>query len=323
MFRRNAPIGLKSRQSACEPHPRLGIITNVNDLERSAAEHKSLDRSNYSPLESFPARIARLFESVPCSSILPCMRFAVIGNPVAHSLSPAMHTAAYAAIGLDHEYTAILVENLDQQFNDLQTLTGINVTIPHKEAILTFCEPDEFARRAGSVNTVDFCTRKGINTDGPGFLDVLPDQAQRILILGAGGTARALALALEGKDLTIWNRTEARAQQILKDLDIRGRVSSTPDLHGYDVIVNATATGLSGERLPLDWGRADTGTVAIELAYGKAPTRFEQDAASAGLKTIDGRELLIAQGARSFHWWLGIDAPIEAMRAAVYGQGEA
>jgi shikimate dehydrogenase len=252
------------------------------------------------------------------------MLFAVIGNPVAHSLSPAMHRAAYRALGLDHDYEKLEVTDLPGQIEDIMKLDGINVTIPHKEAVAAYCQPDDFANRAGSVNTIDWRTNQGINTDGPGFLDILPEGVQNVLILGAGGTTRSLALALTQalKQVTIWNRTEARAHQLLNDLDIHARVSSIPDLRGQDAIVNATATGLTGEVLPLDWGQAEAGAIAIELAYGKEPTPFEHDAARAGLRTIDGRELLIAQGARSFKWWLGIDAPVEAMRAAVYGQGE-
>lgn len=252
------------------------------------------------------------------------MRFAVIGDPVAHSLSPAMHSAAYRALGLDHSYERLHVTDLEVQIDAIKNFDGINITVPHKESITRFCEPDAFAKRAGSVNTVDWRTGAGINTDGPGFLDNLPEGVKTILILGAGGTTRSIALALDlaGFDVTIFNRTRERAERLVSELDISSRVSSIPELAGVDVIVNATSAGLKGERLPLDWGRVQRHAVAIELAYGKDPTPFELDAATTGLKAINGRELLIAQGARSFEWWLGIPAPIEAMRGAVYGESE-
>lgn len=252
------------------------------------------------------------------------MRFAVIGNPISHSLSPAMHGAAYRALGLDHEYAAMQVVDLAAEIDATKAFDGINVTVPHKENILDFCKPDDFARRAGAVNTVNWSTGDGINTDGPGFLDILPEGFESLLLLGAGGTTRSLALALTlaGKRVTIWNRTESRARELVRDLEIEAGVSSFLDPQGMDVIVNSTSASLAEERLPLDWGRAEASAVAIDLAYGKEPTIFEADAALAGLRTIDGRELLVAQGARSFTWWLGIEAPIEAMRMAVYGQGE-
>lgn len=252
------------------------------------------------------------------------MHFAVIGNPISHSLSPAMHGAAYRALGLDHTYVARLTEDLNADIDLIKQFDGVNVTVPHKESMLAHCRPDAFAQRAGAVNTVDWRTGRGINTDGPGFVDILPPGAERVFILGAGGTTRALALALAlaGKEVTIWNRTPARAEAIVNELAIPARVSLEINLHGQDLIVNATSASLAGQRLPLDWGQAESGAVAFDLGYGKEPTLFETDAAAAGLKTIDGRELLIAQGARSFTWWLGIEAPIEAMRNAVYGRGE-
>lgn len=249
------------------------------------------------------------------------MRFAVIGDPIAHSLSPAMHAAAYAALSLDHTYERLHVTDLPGQIDGVRGFDGVNVTVPHKEAIAAYCRLDDFARRAGSVNTVNWQSGEGINTDGPGFLDILPEGATQVLILGAGGTTRSVALALDlaGYSTTIWNRTVERAERLVKELEIGTRVSSLPELTGFDVIVNATSAGLKGERLPLDWGRVQPNAVAVELAYGKEPTPFEQDARTAGIRTIDGRELLLAQGARSFEWWLGIPAPREAMRRAIYG----
>lgn len=250
------------------------------------------------------------------------MRFAVIGNPVAHSLSPAMHSAAYRALSLEHEYVKVQIEDIAAEIGTILEFDGVNVTVPHKETILKFCDPDDFARRAGSANTLK--RGSGINTDGSGFLDILPEEVETVLILGAGGTARSIALALvmAGKRVTVWNRTQERAIRLVNDLDIRAEVSSHLDLRGQEAIVNATSTGLTGDSLPIEWDQADTGAIAYEVAYGTVSTDFELAAERAGLKSVGGRELLIAQGARSFEWWLGIPAPIEAMRSAVYGKGE-
>jgi shikimate dehydrogenase len=234
-----------------------------------------------------------------------------------------MHMAAYRALGLDHEYESVQVLDVGAEIGAIRRFDGINVTVPHKEAILAYCHPDDFARRAGSANTVNWITGEAINTDGPGFLDLLPKDVRRVLILGAGGTSRALtlALALAGIEVSLWNRTRERAEQLIRDLDVPAKVCSRPDLSGQEAIVNATPTGLTGEPLPVDWGKAERDALAFELSYGAVPSEFELAAERAGLEVIGGRELLIAQGARSFEWWLGQPAPREAMREAVYGKG--
>jgi len=234
-----------------------------------------------------------------------------------------MHTAAYQALGLEHRYERLHVTNVKESLEVIRRFDGVNVTVPHKESILEHCEPDEFARRAGAVNTVNWHTNRGINTDGLGFVDLVPREVNRILILGAGGTSRALTLALSlaGKEVTLWNRTRERAEKLVSDLEVDAQVCSFPDLRGQEAVVNATPTGLTGDTLPVDWGDAEQGALAFELAYGECPTEFEFAAERAGLKVVGGRELLIAQGARSFEWWLDLPAPREAMRAAVYGKG--
>ncbi|MEQ1936044.1 MAG: shikimate dehydrogenase, partial [Fimbriimonadaceae bacterium] len=251
------------------------------------------------------------------------MRFGVIGDPVSHSLSPRMHRAAYCALGLDHSYDAftVLPANLGTLAQRFDEFKGLNVTVPHKEAVCAYFALDEFAIRAGAVNTIDLLTSRAINTDGPGFLDLIEGMGiEKVLLLGAGGSTRSIALALCLSDyqVSIWNRTQGRAEQLVNDLEIPAQVSSKLDLTGFDLVVNATSSSLQGESLPNDWSRAEPNAVFCDLYYTAGETPFAKDARRAGGQVIDGRELLVAQGARSFEWWLETEAPRDAMRQAVY-----
>lgn len=252
-------------------------------------------------------------------------RFAVIGDPVGHSLSPRMHEAAYRELGMSHVYEAIRVPagGVAAHLGRLsdEGFAGVNVTVPHKEEALAFGEPDEFCQRARAVNTIDLRTGKGKNTDAPGFLAVLARHGagSRVLLLGAGGSARALALAMgdAGYELAIWNRTEARAVELAGSCGGRAVSGWSGD---FDVIVNATSASLTGE-LPLDPALiqppASAGGLAIDLYYAGGPTPFMAAFADRGWSTLDGRELLVEQGALAFEFWLDVEAPREAMRAAV------
>ena len=253
-------------------------------------------------------------------------RFAVIGDPVAHSLSPAMHEAAYRALSLDHSYEAIRVapDDVVASLERLKTegFAGVNVTVPHKEEALGFGSPDEFCLHARAVNTIDLRSGTGINTDAPGFLSVLSERAvgKSVLMLGAGGSARALALAMAeaGYPLAIWNRTPERATELAALCG--GRAVEQVAFRDFDVVVNATSASLLGE-VPLPVASASPpgarGGLAIDLYYTGGPTAFMSAMSAQGWTTLDGRELLVEQGALAFTFWLGVPAPIEAMRAAV------
>ncbi|MEQ1823030.1 MAG: shikimate dehydrogenase [Fimbriimonadaceae bacterium] len=252
------------------------------------------------------------------------VRFGVIGDPVSHSLSPKMHRAAYAALGLDHNYEACLVKRedlggLQKNFSDFE---GLNVTVPHKEAVCAYFALDEFAIRTGAANTLNLRTGQGINTDGWGFVEVIAGLGvERVLVAGAGGTARSimLALTLAGYRVSLWNRNLARAAALVSELDVPAQVCSSLDIKGQDLVVNATSSSLKGESLPIDWSCREPQTVFCDLYYSSGGTVFAKEARAAGANTIDGRELLVAQGALSFEWWLETEAPREVMRAAVFG----
>lgn len=258
----------------------------------------------------------------------PPADYAVIGDPIGHSLSPAMHQAAYRALGLELRYEAIQVPRgeVPRAFSHLKDLgyRGVNVTVPHKEeAFLWLSDPDEACRRIGSANTLDLVTGRGTSTDGPGFLDTLADlgvpASARFLILGAGGTARALvdAVARAGYEVKLWNRTRERAEELRMELGPDFTIVREPSPERADVIVDATSASRTGQFVPLDWSRATPGALAYDVSYGAAPSAFLRAAEGKGLRTVDGRALLAAQGARSLEWWLGVIAPRAVMREAL------
>ncbi|HVT11747.1 MAG TPA: shikimate dehydrogenase [Fimbriimonadaceae bacterium] len=249
--------------------------------------------------------------------------FAVIGDPVAHSLSPRMHAAAFATRGESYSYEAIRVPpgEVAEAIARLRSLgyRGLNVTVPLKsEARMAMRTVGEFAARCDAVNTIRLEDLYGINTDGAGFLDTLPAfDRKSALILGAGGSARAiaLALALDGYNLRIFNRTAERAISLVRELGIDAEVVDNPAPQDVQLILNATSASLHGESLPISFASAASGALAYDLVYGDTP--FLRAARAAGLKTLDGKALLVAQGARSLEFWLGGVAPREAMMEAI------
>jgi shikimate dehydrogenase len=258
----------------------------------------------------------------------PPAEFAVIGDPVAHSVSPRMQTAALRALGLEDRYVAIRVppEEVASALDCLKTLgyRGINVTVPHKAAVIPWLATVEpFAKEANAVNTIRMEDRSGINTDAEGFLDTVRELGVEppgpVLLLGAGGSARALALALHrhGYGLAVYNRTRPRAEEMVRDLRLDAAVLDDPDPADAMLIVNTTSSSLAGEPLPIDWARARQRAVAYDLMYGAASEPFLTAARQRGLRAVDGLGLLVAQGARSLEWWLGRPAPRDVMAEAI------
>jgi len=140
------------------------------------------------------------------------------------------------------------------------------------------------------------------------------------LLLGAGGSARALAIGLVGAgyDLRLYNRTFAKAGALAADLELSGtQILREADPGGASLIVNTTSASLANEEIPVLWQRAEPGALAYDLMYAEGPTAFLRSAALHGLDTMDGRQMLVAQGARSFEWWLGIPAPRDVMLQAI------
>ncbi len=251
--------------------------------------------------------------------------FAVIGDPVGHSWSPKMHTAAYEALGLKLTYEAIHVplEEFDEAMESLIKLgyNGVNVTLPLKFNAFGWAEVEPESLAFGAINTVDLRTRVGCNTDAPGFLDTLRqfeiEAPGPVLLLGAGGTSNALARALVGAgfEVRIYNRTPEKAEELADQ--VGASFTFEPDVRDASLVLNTTSAGISGPALDIAWGAARSDAIAYDVMYGAAPTIFLEDAEKAGFRAVDGRHMLVAQGARSFEWWLGVPAPRDIMLRSI------
>jgi shikimate dehydrogenase len=262
-------------------------------------------------------------------------RLAVLGHPVSHSRSPAMQTAALEALGLSGEwaYQAIDVEPdvFEERTRALpgQGFAGVNVTIPHKEAALTVADDaSRAAREIGAANTLSFAGGRirAENTDATGLVAALPAPVggKTALVLGAGGSARAAvwALAGEGASVAVWNRTLARADELVRDLGVGATAVDAEQVasRSFEVIVNCTAIGMRDEdpfeHLPLDPERFNSESLLIDLVYAGSESRLVAEARSRSAQAIDGLEILVRQGAESLRIWTGMDPPLDVMRDA-------
>jgi shikimate dehydrogenase len=285
--------------------------------------------------------------------IPPEVRLGVLGSPVDHSLSPAMHNAALAALGSDVRFAKIecppeqLAEAIELARRD--GFLGLNLTIPHKFEALKFCtELDDTARQLGAVNTLLFDGTRtvGFNTDGPGLVRAIREAFSfdlrdlRVMILGAGGgagTAAALQCALEKcPRLVLVNRTEDKAHEVAKRAfqllhtdRLEGpedRVTVIPledvalreQLTRTDLVINATSLGMrrTDPRL-LPAAIITPDLMVYDMVYRPAVTRLLEDARNAGARTANGLSLLLHQGALSLEIWLNRPAPLDTMRAAL------
>ena len=268
----------------------------------------------------------------------------VIGHPVEHTSSPAMHNAALQALGLDYVYAAFHVEprDLPGAIDGMRALNigGLNVTVPHKAAVMEWLdEVSPEARAIGAVNTIanDRGRLTGYNTDGYGVLESLcregglQDLPARVVLLGAGGAARAILYALlqrpEVESVALLNRTAARAGQLAADLDPAGaRTQPGPldkgaaDLIGRaGLLVNSTSVGMHPHQghspLP-DPACLHADLLVLDIVYNPLRTRLMEQAEAAGARALNGLGMLAFQGARAFEIWTGRQPPVEAMLEA-------
>ncbi len=267
-------------------------------------------------------------------------RIYLLGYPLAHSISPAMHNAALLARGLRdwlYEKFPLPSEQMREMIEALRAedCVGANVTIPHKQTIIKYLdELSDEARDIGAVNTIVKRDGKliGENTDAPGFLQSLEEhhirpRYARAFIFGAGGAAAAVAFALAkagAREIIIMNRTTARAAELADRLHARFpqlelAVNWWEPLRDANFIINASALGMSPKVEVSPLPREQTlprGAIVFDLVYNPAQTKLLQDAARAGARGIGGLGMLVFQGAHSFRMWTGRDAPLLVMRAA-------
>lgn len=255
--------------------------------------------------------------------------YAIVGLPVTHSVSPAMHNAAFAALGLNAVYVPLPAADADDfvAFARAFRLKGASVTIPYKVSLFDHVrDVDDLARRVGALNTLRMSDAgwAARNTDVAGFLQPLrergvPLAGRRVSILGAGGSARAVAIGLasEGARVTIHAR-DARKAQAVADL-VAGAVGPfEPEVGSWDVLVNCTPVGMHPrlEQSPLPPSALPARGVVYDLIYNPTVTRLLRDAATAGCDTIGGLDMLVGQAQEQFAWWTGVKPPPGVMRAA-------
>jgi len=270
----------------------------------------------------------------------------VIGWPIQHSLSPPMHNAAFRALGLNWVYVAFAVhpDNVGAAITGMRALglRGLNVTIPHKAAVVSHLdEISPTSRQLGVVNTIVNADGhlRGDSTDGAGFIRALEEAGEgitdnRLLLIGAGGSARALAMAAaqeQPEELIILNRTPQRAVELAELVRaaagleaVRSIALDSPEVaravSSADVIIDATPVGMypHAEVAPIvspEWLRP--GQLVCDLTYNPRDTVLLQAAREAGTRTLDGTGMLVHQGAIAFEQWTGEEAPIEVMRLAL------
>lgn len=254
------------------------------------------------------------------------MRLALLGDPVAHSLSPAIQTAALAAARIPGTYKAMKVDEsgMREALEDLRrgVLDGANVTMPHKRLAAELCDDvDPLARSAAAVNTLVRVGRAviGHNTDVPGIRVAwraagLPTESS-ILVLGTGGAAAAALLAVDGSDVLVSGRRDGAASELAARIGVAATEvpwgTGAPDA----VVVNATPLGMRGEDLPEPV--LQSGVALFDMAYGAAETPAVTAFRERGRPVVEGTDMLIAQAGESFRLWTGREADEAAMRAAL------
>jgi len=257
----------------------------------------------------------------------------VIGDPVTHSRSPAIHNAAFAALGLDWVYVAFPVAagHGRDAVAAVRTLgiAGINVTMPHKSDVAATC--DELTPAAAALGSVNTVTNRaghllGDSTDGPGFVAALRGHGvdptgRRVLVLGAGGAARAIvdALGRAGAVVTVAARRPdagERAAALAPGATAVGFDDLTRVVGGVDVVVNATPIGMGGEAPPFDPGVLTADQFVYDTVYHPSPTPLLADAVARGIPCAGGLSMLVHQAALAFTLWTGEAAPLAVMSAA-------
>lgn len=267
--------------------------------------------------------------------------FAVIGDPIDHSLSPNIHSAAFRELNLDCSYIAYRIPKgeLEEGIEGLKKIKidGFNVTIPHKIEMMKYVDKiDESCSIIGAVNTVSNNNGilKGYNTDMDGFLEPFKKKKlsianAKVLLLGAGGAARAIVAGFakeKAKSITIANRTLENAVKLAefsekiglsaKAIKIEDVKDSAKD---YNIIVNATSIGLKNEPSPISLEGINEKTIVYDIVYMPMNTDFIKKAKEKGARIIFGYEMLLGQAVRAFEIWHGMEAPYNAMKRALLG----
>lgn len=263
-------------------------------------------------------------------------RAAVIGSPVSHSLSPAIHGASFRSLGIDWSYEAVEVTpaSLGGFIASVRSggFGGLSVTMPLKDDIIAHLDSvDDDARMLNAVNCVSVSdgSLRGHNTDGDGCCDALESEGAvvldgaKVVLLGAGGTARSVAVALarRGALVTVVNRTLANAAELVRMVnagattDARARVGDISDINDAHVVVNTTSVGMNSQEVPVPADTLHPGLVVLDAVYSPLDTSFLVAARAAGARTVDGLWMLIHQARHQQLLWFSRAADADLMRA--------
>ena len=259
--------------------------------------------------------------------------FGVLGDPIEHSISPAMHNAAFRELGMDCEYHAFRVspDNLSDAIKGARAMGfgGLNLTVPLKEEAIRLIDTDPLAARIGAVNTIDLSEGiKGYNTDGIGALRTLGDEGitidgKNVLILGAGGASRAIAFTFSraGASVTIANRNPLRAAELAAEIgDVDGFGLDVVDriLPETDILINTTTVGMFPRisDTVVTAEQMHPGLTVFDIVYNPLETQLLKEAKKAGAKPVTGIMMLIYQGAEAFRIWTGKEPPVGTMKKA-------
>jgi shikimate dehydrogenase len=272
----------------------------------------------------------------------PIKTYCIIGDPVQHSLSPLMQNAAFSALGIKSTYISFRVpsKDLKPSIESLKSIgiAGFNVTIPHKMSILQYIdELDDTASKTNAVNTVINDTGKliGYNTDIYGFIQPLyrrniDFKGKKVLIIGAGGAAYAIVTALSYEkgieEIRVVNRSSHNASKLVEHALKLGLNTHKEDFENLcklalqsDLIINSTSIGLNNESSPIERNYINPNSIVYDIVYKPIDTDLIRKAKEVNAKVVYGYEMLIAQGAQAFKIWTGCDAPIDAMKKALFG----
>ena len=258
--------------------------------------------------------------------------YGIIGNPVSHSMSPAIHNASFMEKGLNNVYVPLKVSNIDAFIKECREIDfqGFSVTIPHKESVLPFLDDiDPTAKKIGAINTIVKQNGKltGYNTDCMAAVTGLEHRLKetddtlnnkKVSIIGAGGAARAIAFGLKEKgcDITIYNRTLERAEKLSNDIKCRFERFEVINNLDSDILINTTSIGMfpKTNETPVPKSVLKKGMIVFDAVYNPIETKLLQDAKERGCHTINGLTMFINQAAEQFRLWTNIDPPIELMK---------
>ncbi len=253
-----------------------------------------------------------------------------IGNPIEHSLSPNIHNAGFQSLGLNFAFAAFHATNVKEAISGIRGLNirGISVTIPHKVTVMEYLdEIDETAKKIGAVNTIvnDNGKLTGYNTDCDGAVQALKEQTslkgKRILLVGAGGAARAIAFGLkkEGASIVITNRTVKKAKDLAEHVGVSFVEIEETANQKIDIIINATSVGMTPKEnasaIPSVLLRKNV--VVFDIVYTPKETKLIQDAKSAGCTIVYGYKMLLYQAVEQFKLFTKKDAPVAIMEQAL------